>query len=357
MAYRLANTILFSPALELEACDYTDIQRVYQRLLNMIEEGATIREIVYEHMISQENWRRFRSPKDNTREMMEIFLARFNDAEVPQAALPCKNWSLTDDSDHYQLVIGYDENSEPQEILDATVTNCTDFYSAIANHADLIPRITSILVETFLAGMPADVRLHVVDTIVSEDPHVFEDTFIPIIFSREFLIDMERPAQLEERFFNIAHRISWWANANFFRDINPAWSGSTYPCLKNMKQAAFTYKLGRPAEVPLDTMSFSYSHKAIREKLLLDWRSDGTNANDSGWQEAFIQVDLSDDDFIKYLFVDIISRLPTDYELATLRQIIEDRGYTKIEPTVQRAMIVMDYLSWLSETYDLNAMD
>jgi hypothetical protein len=357
MAYKLANTILFSPALELETCDYTDLHRVFQRLVSMIEDGASIREVVYEHMISQENWRRFRSPEDNTREMMEIFLGRFKDGEVPLASLACKNWSLTDDRDHYQLVIGYDENTEPQAILDTTVTHCTDFYMAIAQHDDLVPRITAVLVENLLTGTPEDIQQQIVDTIVSEYPQVFEDIFIPILFSRAFLIETERPAQLEERFFNIAHRISWWANANFFIDINHAWSSSTYPSLKNMKQAALTYKLGRPAEVPLDTMSFSYFHKAVREKLLLDQRRDAFNENDGGWQEEFIQVDLANDDFIKYLFLGVISRLPSAFELTTLGQIIEDRGYTKETQSVHRAMIVMDYLSRLSETYYLNALN
>ena len=356
MAYRLANTILFSPALELETVNYTDIQRVFQRLVSMIENGDAIRDVVYTHMISQENWRRFRSPEDNTREMMEIFLGRFKDEEVPRASLACKNWSLTDDSDDYQLVIGYDENTEAQAILDTTVTTCTDFYMAVANHADLIPRITSLLVESLLNGSPAEVQQQVVDTIVSENPQVFEDIFIPIIFSREFLLNTERPAQFEERFFNIAHRISWWAYANFFQYINPAW-GSTNTTLNNMKQAALTYKLGRSAEVPLDTLSFSYFHKAVRERLLLDRRSDEFNENDGGWQVEFIEIGLEENDFIKYLFLSIISRWPTPVELSTLREIIEDRGYASEDRAVYQALITMDYISRLSETYYLNALD
>ncbi len=357
MAYRLANSILFSPALELETCDHTDIQRVFQRLVTQIEDGYSIREVVYEHMISQENWRRFRSPEDNTREMMEIYLDRLRDDEVPRAALACKNWSLTDDREGYQLLIGYDENTEPQAILDTTVTTCNDFYRAVANHADLIPRITSVMVKLFLIDAPPDVQQSIADTIVSENPRVFQDIFIPILFSREFLIETERPAHMEERFFNIAQRISWWANANFFRDINHAWSSSTYPSLKNMRQAALTYKLGRSADVPLDTLSFSYFHKSIRERLLLDRRSDPLNENDGGWQDEFIDVGLEIDDFIKYLFVDIISRLPTDVELTTLSQIIADRRYTEERHAVHRATIVMDYLSRLSETYYFNALD
>jgi hypothetical protein len=124
-----------------------------------------------------------------------------------------------------------------------------------------------------------------------------------------------------------------------------------------MKQAALTYKLGRPADVPLDTLSFSYFHKAVREKLLLDRRNDEFNKNDGGWQVEFIQVELEEDDFIKYLFLSIISRWPTNLELTTLGQIFEDRNYTTENHAVHQAMIVLDYLSRLSETYYLNALD
>ena len=117
ISYKLMNTILFSPALELETMDYTDIQKIFSRLIYLIAEDYTIGEIVYEHMITQENWRRFRSPEDNTREMMEIYLKRFNDDEVPLASTACRNWSLTDESEGYQLFIGFDRNTEPLRLL------------------------------------------------------------------------------------------------------------------------------------------------------------------------------------------------------------------------------------------------
>jgi len=356
MAYRLANTILFSPALELPTCDYEDIQNVFERLVRMMANGREIRDIVYAHMTSQENWRRFRSPEDNTREMMEIFLGRFIDDEVPRAALACQNWSLSDKPQGYRLLIGDEENDEPQPILDTTVTTCTEFYRAVADHADLIPKITADLVSLLVSDASDETKQQMVDTIVAMDPQVFEDIFIPILFSEAFLLDSERPGRLEERFFNIAHRISWWAGARFFKDINPPWA-SGYPTLNNMHQAAFTYKLGRFPGVPLDTLSFSYFHKAMREKLLLDRRSDPSNIYDGGWQMSFIEADVPEDDFVDFLFLSVISRLPTDAEASTIDQIFEDRGYTRPDQRKYRAYIVLDYLSRLSETYYLNAWE
>jgi hypothetical protein len=89
----------------------------------------------------------------------------------------------------------------------------------------------------------------------------------------------------------------------------------------------------------------------------LDIRRDAFDENDGGWQEQFIQIGLENDDFIKYLFLGIISRLPTDIELTTLRQIFEDRRYTTQDHAARQATIVLDYLSRLSETYYLTALD
>lgn len=120
-----------------------------------------------------------------------------------------------------------------------------------------------------------------------------------------------------------------------------------------MKQAAITYKLGKPVEIPLDTLSFSYYHKAVRERLLIDKKSDPFNDNDGGWQAEFLDVNQSGDDFVNYLFMAILSRYATLEELDALRQIMIDRGYgyDREDRELHRAMIVLDYISRLSELY------
>ena len=357
MAYRLANTILFSPAVELETVDYTDIQDIFYRLLNMIGEESTIRDIVYEHMISQENWRRFRSPEDNTREMMEIFLKRFEDSEVPLASAACKNWSLTDESEGYQLIIGFDENTQPVDILDTTVVDCYDFYRAVANHRDLIPTITSTLVDNFFAGYADEKKEQIINQIVSANPTTFKDLFSNIIFSREYLLNAARPLKFEEAFFNVAQRISWFAPGKFFKSINPRYTSSSFPSQYKMKQSPLTYKLGQPVAVPLDTLSFSYYHKSIREKLLIDRKTDEFNNNDGGWQENFIDVIYEGNDFIDYLFLAVLSRKARQVELDELSQIIAARGYDDPKKHMQQAMIILDYFSRLSELYYLQPIN
>jgi hypothetical protein len=317
----------------------------------MIGEGSSIREIVYEHMISQENWRRFRSPEDNTREMMEIYLGRFIDSEVPLASKACRNWYLTDESENYQLVIGFNENDEAVEILDTTIVDCYDFYREVSQHASLIPNITKILVGVFFTGYTDEQKSQITDAIVAAKPTTFNDIFSDIIFSREYLLKVERPRRLEETFFNIAHRIDWFAFAKFFRYLNSQYSGSSFPTLNQMKQAPMKYKLGKPFAVPLDTLSFSYYHKSIREKLMLDIKSDEFNPDDGGWQADFIDKGLEGDDFIDYLFLSVLSRRATQAELDELNSIFESRGYDRENKEKNKAMVVMDYMSRLAELY------
>ena len=351
MAYQLSNTILFSPAIELDSVVYEDARNVFERLLDMIQQGETVRQIVYEHMISQENWRRFRSPEDNTREMMEIFLKRFIDAEVPLASMACKNWSLEERDDEYILVIGDENNTDPVDILDTTVVECTEFYQAVADHADLIPTIVSSLVDIFFAGYLPEDKTQIIDELVAGEPVTFNDIFKNIILSKEYLLNVERPKQFEEVFFGLANRINWFANTKFFKYLNRDSSSSNFPSLNNMKQAAMTYKLGRQVNIPLDTLSFAFYHKAVRERLLVDRKGNPNNNSDGGWQESFVAVNLTGDAFIDYVFLAVASRKASPEELAELSAIIAGRGFDRDDRKMQQAMIILDYLSRLSEIY------
>lgn len=351
MAYQLTNTILFSPAVELDSVTYDDAQRVFERLVNMIRQGSTIRQIVNAHMTSQENWRRFRSPEDNTREMMEIFLNRFIDAEVPLAAQTCQNWSLEKEKKEYFLVIGNEVNTEPVDILNTTIVECQEFYDAVSNHADLIPTIVSVIVNLFFADTPSVDKQVIVDDIMEDNPETFNAIFMNLLFSKAFLVSIERPRTFEELFLATADRLDWYANRKFFKYINRRSNSSNYPSLNNMKQAALTYKLGRQRTVPLDTLSFAYYHKAVRERLLIDRKSKPDNVDDGGWQDTILSVGLSGNDYIDYLFLAVLSRKATTQELTTLNSIFANRGYDRDDRKRQQAMIVLDYLSRLSELY------
>jgi len=351
MAYVLANTILFSPAEEIASAGFLDVQKVNDNLVKSLSEDASIRNIVLAHMKSPANWRRFRSPEDNTREMIEIYLGLFDkDADVPKASIACKNWYLTDDSKgdaKYQLVIDFSEqNTEPQKVLDSWVTTCEDFYDVISNHPLLIPRITTFLVDHFFANASSAVRGEIVKDIVAQSPERFHDIFTAIIFSREYLINSERPKSFEEAFFNIADRVGWRNNSSFLDRLVS--NDSVNPTLKSMNQPTMTLKLGRFMNQPFDSLSFAFYHKAIRERILTKIN---TGLWGPGWDIGFYSKgDLFEQEgYIDFLFLSILSRKATQEEIDAL-----SLAFVKTNNELRRdfqAEIVFDYISRLPDLY------
>ncbi len=356
MAYNLSNTILFSPALEMESADYFDVHRVYSKLVSRINANMDIREIIYQHMISQENWRRFRSPEDNTREMIEIYLGLFDqDDQVPKASQACQNWYLTGDNQDYQLVITLNENIVPQKVLGQWINNCFDFYRVVSNHPKVIARMVNVLVDHFFVDMAQDKRAVLVQSIVDSNPTRFEHIFTAIIFSREYLLNSDRPKRVEETFFNIADKVTWRPRQDFFRRLNDPSGGSSFPTMSQMRQPSMTLKLGRWAFQPLDSLSFSYYHKLVREQLLIRYSSSDDNSN--SWGLSFIEKasDLTDEDFIHYLFLSSVGRKAYAEEITTLSEVISNRNYLNNRPN--QARIIFDYVSRLPETYFNNSIN
>ena len=135
-AYVLTQNIMFSPAYELASSHAPNIERVYSTLVRNAQDETTARYGTFLHMIGDDNWRRFRSPEDNGREMLEIYLKNFDDTLVPLAGKALKNWRL--DRDHDPLVVGLDANTEPLPLFGTTVTDGYDFYRELAKSSDFI---------------------------------------------------------------------------------------------------------------------------------------------------------------------------------------------------------------------------
>lgn len=273
MAWHLANTILFSPAEEIDSADITDVQNLIRRLDLEIMDQTSIRSMVATHQNSVQNWRRFRSPEDNTREMMEIYLGLFdNDEDVPLASQACQDLYLTDESDGYKLAYTDYPNSEPVLVLNQYVVNCRDFYEVIASHPLLIPRVVSVLVDYFYAGMNVDERLAITQAISASNPITFEDIFLTILFSESYLLDTERPRSFEESYLPMAKRLQWDAHPDVFMGMAGGRGSLARANMAEMGWPSLSLKLGRVAAVPLDSLSFGNYHKAMRETLMMDSR-------------------------------------------------------------------------------------
>ncbi len=281
IAYVLVNTILFSPAEEIDSASIRDVTKVFNKLVDDLRENRSIQQIIGRHQRSQENWRRFRSPEDNTREMIEIYLGLFDrDADVPRASIACKNFYLTDASENYELIITASPNTRPQYVLDTFVTTCFDFYDVVAGHPRVIPRVTKVLVEYFFFERTSEERAIIIERIVAANPTTFQEIFKSILFSREYLINNERPKSYEENFFGLVHQLKWQPYKQFLQDMTLEVDDTTDTTrlkgsLDNMGWPTMTRKLGRFTGVPLDALSFANYHRALRDTMLID----GTNGS------------------------------------------------------------------------------
>ena len=408
IAYVLANTILFSPAEEIDSATIRDVQKVFDMLREDLRENRSIRQIISRHQRTQENWRRFRSPEDNTREMMEIYLGLFDrDADVPRAAKACQNLFLTNEADDYELISNGFVNTAPQYVLDTYIVNCDDFYDVIANHPLVITRVTTVLVEHFFSTSTSEERAKVIKNVVSGNPVTFQEIFKSILFSKAYLLDNERPKSAEELFFSVAHQMDWKPYRTVLNEMAKV-DGVTdieFLSLKQMGWPVMSLKLGRFTGVPLDALSFANYHRGIREKLVLgaagnadcgDEISVGNTrcrwANGMGLKmraapvapvdTATDQVKvkyqyeldrllklstrnnrvlaLNTDDFIDYVFLTALQRKASDIEAADLKAYLTTRGYLTMSSGAlliasnrhdEIAQVVLDYISRLPEFY------
>ncbi len=384
IAWHLANTILFSPAEEIESAGINDVKKVYDKLIYDLRNDVTIRQTILRHQLTQENWRRFRSPEDNTREMIEIYLGLFDrDEDVARASIACQDWYLTDEANNYELQLTGDPNTEPQLVLDSYyVTSCKDFYSVIANHPLVIGRVITVLVEYFFAGRSNADRLQIVKSIADANPVTFQQIFMGILFSREYLLNTERPKSFEENFFGTAHRLKWNPHINIFRGMVSAQAGefvsNTY--LNEMSWPTMSLKLGRLFGIPMDSLSFSNHHKGYRETLLTSeigrWNKGlGVVAvgerDDSATTEEQLQYEktqkmfaivegMSINEYIDYLFLTVASRRASSAEQTALTNIARDAEYLIMENGNEAfkswaiddfARLTFDYISRLPESY------
>ena len=360
-AYILSSTIMFSPAYELESTHNPNIERIYSALVRAFREELTLEYSTFLHMISDDNWRRFRSPEDNGREMMEIFLQDFDDTKVPIAGQALKNWHLDRDND--TLVIGLDENRESLQLYGKTIVDGFDFYRVLVNSSDFTKEVTDRLVDIYFQTFNNTQKASIVSNIVASNPNTWQDILFQIVFSESYLLESDKPKSAEELFFSLSKKIHFKHKRKFFSYF----AGN----LGDMNQASMKYKLGKYVEVPLDTQSFISYHKVLREDVFIRYKNEWS----SGWEEElFIPDKLFEgvsayehseilERLINFLFMSTLSRPASEQEIELFRghmltdektyqhpfRIFKDDG--SINERRNATIIIMDYISRLAQNY------
>lgn len=334
-AYILTQTSMFSPAYALESIHAPNISRVYNRLVTLLDEENSMAYITYIHMMSEDNWRRFRSPEDNGREMLEIFLADKDDAKVPLAGKALQNWRLNRDND--TLVIGLNENREALSLFNTSVYNGDDFYRELVKSSGFTPTVIAKLVGFFFTDNSKESQASLTQRILSSNPKSFQAILKQIVFSQEYLLHTTRAKSAEESFFALTKKLSFKHSNSLLYYLRSN--------LEKMHQASMKYKLGKLQRVPLDTLSFANYHKSFRETILLrhsnpEYEDIYTSYYRQGWSDDFAdnrhfnydaQDSVSLNSLISYLFKAVVSRDVRAEELAMFRaHMLKDKNEIKI---------------------------
>ena len=404
MAYFLANTIMYSPAEEMESSDMQDVQRIYRFLSSNIKDKKTIQQMVRSILPSLARWRIARTPQNFALEAFENYLGLFQDgslteaeklaspiiASLPEsienAGIACRDLYLTRASDDYLIGQTDFPNSTPKLILEESfVTTCGDVYDVVAGHSSLTPRAVEVIINYFFPGEALrDKRLAVRQAIISSGPQTYEDIFTAILFSREYLLNVTRPRSFEESFMPLLDSLKWDVKANsgdlderIFINMASDQNRRTY--LGNMNWNVMSLKIGRLPSVPLDALSFGNYHKAIRESLFFNTASyrggnqaagDGLMLTVDGDLRPFIES-LTPQDYIDYLFLNVLHRKANADEHTDLYELLVNvRDYTDTQ-TVQGidseviksyrynqfTVAVFDYISRLPELYYFKSVE
>lgn len=378
IAYILTQTIMFSPAYELDSSHYPNVASVYNWLVLDLDDDLGMRYSTYLHMASSDNWRRFRSPEDNGREMLEIYTYDFDDANVPKSATCLQNWYLDEDAD--TLVVGLNQNTIPQALFDTTVTTGFDFYRELVKSQGFINGTVRRLVEFFFTDRPEVIKNQITSTIVSSNPETWQDILLQIVFSKEYLLHTTRVKSAEELFYSTIKKLDYkHYRYSFYYFAN---------ALEDMNQASMKYKLGKLERTPLDTLSFAEYHKFMREMILVrsvcgefeettydEW-------NTFGWRPPLLGDDrfsyIEEDpeasltSFVSYLFNFMLHRDPLPAELEMFKQYmltvdrtdylwsyrlwyIDELGCYSMRENA--AEDVLDYMSRLTEFYTFQEVE
>jgi len=325
VAYILTQTIMFSPSYELDSSHSPNIARVYNRIVTLLEDEGSMRYITYLHMMSEDNWRRFRSPEDNGREMLEIYTLDMDDNHVPIAAKSLQNWKLDRNND--TLVVGLNENTQELDLFNTTIKNGDDFYRELAKSDAFTYGVVRRLVNFFFTDYDVASVDRVTDTIVSSSPETWQDILKQIVFSKEYLLYNSRAKSAEELYYSLTRKMDYKHRSTTFHYLK------NY--LEEMHQASMKYKLGKLTRVPLDTLSFASYHKMFREQVLLrrtnpKVETDYDNWGRQGWSDSFLDnsnfsynyenEEQSLVSLINYLFETLLSREASSEELAMFKK-------------------------------------
>jgi hypothetical protein len=280
VAYQLVNSKFFSGSLELNTVEDGTAINLMQTLYQQISAEEPIDTILYSYLKSEEHWRRFRSPEDNTREVLELQMGLFDDSLVPLAAKACQNYQYNEDEK--SLVVNFNYNYTPLEILNETIYSCDQFYKLVSTQDIIKSQFINYFVDFYLPALDEKEKAQYVDQLIGMGADTYKSLLISIIFSDQFVLNSTKVKTIEELFLSTAKKLGFIPSLTTFRTIAETANDAGQPIMY--------YKLGRELTPPIDILSFATVSKKLREGVMMDIKHDTFNEWDAGWGEEFMDT-------------------------------------------------------------------
>lgn len=348
VAYNLVNSKFFSASTSLDTVDDTTGVNLYQKIFADIQMGKSTSDILFSYLNSEEHWRRFRSPEDNTRETLELQISVFDDSLVPLASQTCKNYRY--DESEKNLVVDFNYNFTPVTILDESIVSCESFYELVANDS----RVTSTFVDYFLnfyfPTYDETQKYAIKSDILALNPRSYKEILLSIVFSNEYIKNSVKPKTLEELYLSNAKKMDFIPSYNTFRDFSSI--------AKDANQPIMYYKLGRELTAPTDILSATIIIKNFRNKILLDSKDGMYNDWDAGWSYDFVESLNweSKESFLEDIFIYMLQREVEASEKEAFLEMFSDYGVSKQSHKQTMLKVVLDYISQIPEIYVTNSL-
>lgn len=342
-AYQLVNSKFFSGSLELNTVEDGTAVNLIQTLYKDIASDTPISTMLYNYLDSEEHWRRFRSPEDNTREVLELQMDLFDDSLVPLASLACQNYSYNEDEKN--LIIDFNYNYLSIPMFGETIYSCDEFYSAVSKQSEVKTTFISYFVDQYFPLETDEEKTKIIEDIEGLGLTTYKSILFAIIFSDKFVMDSVKVKSIEELYLSNAKKLGFIPSISSFK--------SFVSIAHDAGQSIMYHKLGRGSDIPTDILSYSTLSKEFKESIMTDIKHNMLNEWDAGWTSDFLEsLDFNTkEEMINSLFIHMISRNGDSDEIETFISIFSDYKLSSDYHRSIMVQILLDYISRLPQTY------
>lgn len=347
-AYQLANSKFYSASLELNTVEDGTGVNLSQSLYKDISNDTPISAMLYNYLDSEEHWSRFRSPEDNTREVLELQLGIFEDSLVPLASQACQNYSYNEREKN--LIIDFNYNYTPINIFESTIYSCDQFYNLVSKQELVKEEFIKYFVEVYLPLLSSSEKDNFINEIKQLELNTYKDILVAIIFSDKFIFEGEKMRSIEELYLSYAKKVDYIPSLSSFKYFAELAYDSG--------QSIMYHKLGRAPSVPNDILSYATLSKGLRDKILMDIKYNMFNEWDSGWSSVFMEsVEFTSiKTMCDSLSLHMLNKTCDQDELELFENIFSEYNLSSDYHKSIMVQVVLDYFSQLPQTYVSNSI-